>query len=193
MDIRARCPITRSKLAAGARLRGVSKGKRVLAEDEKQLWRRVAASVKARQPTASSEPVNRTDAALSAKLAAGVSPAPSRLAPSVSAPQDRGGEKRVRRGRIEIGATLDLHGYNQVTGRTALAQFLHRERQRGARAVIVVTGVGRGGTGVLRRRLPEWLAEPELRVMVSGFAQAHRTHGGAGAYYVFLRAGRRAE
>jgi DNA-nicking Smr family endonuclease len=39
----------------------------------------------------------------------------------------------------------------------------------------------------LKRRLPEWLAERDLRPLVSGFAQAHRAHGGEGAYYVFLK------
>lgn len=53
--------------------------------------------------------------------------------------------------------------------------------------MIVITGVGRGGHGVLKRRLPEWLAAPELSALVTGFAQAHRTHGGEGACYVFLR------
>jgi DNA-nicking Smr family endonuclease len=102
---------------------------------------------------------------------------------------DRGAEKRVRRGRVEIGGTLDLHGHNQDTGRAALARFLQAAQARGARTVIVITGMGRGGQGVLKRRVPEWLAERDLRTLVSGFAQAHRTHGGEGAYYVFLKRG----
>lgn len=93
----------------------------------------------------------------------------------------------MRRGRVEIGGTLDLHGHNQETGQAALSRFLHAAYARGARTVIVITGVGRSGQGVLKRRLPEWLADRELRPLVSGFAQAHRTHGGAGAYYVFLK------
>jgi DNA-nicking Smr family endonuclease len=101
--------------------------------------------------------------------------------------QDRGGEKRVRRGKLEIDGTFDLHGHNQATGRAALGRFLCGAQARGARTVIVVTGVGRGGQGALKRRLPEWLVEADLRAVVSGFAQAHRDHGGAGAYYVFLR------
>jgi DNA-nicking Smr family endonuclease len=40
---------------------------------------------------------------------------------------------------------------------------------------------------VLKRRLPDWLTEPALRAVVSGFAPAHRKHGGAGAWYVFLK------
>jgi DNA-nicking Smr family endonuclease len=88
---------------------------------------------------------------------------------------------------VEADGTLDLHGHNQDTGRAALKRFLLAAQARGARAVIVITGAGRGGHGVLKRRVPEWLAERDLRPLVSGFAQAHRAHGGEGAYYVFLR------
>ncbi len=70
-----------------------------------------------------------------------------------------------------------------------------RARLDHAGAVLVITGKGRReadgseptGAGVLRRRLPQWLSDPDLRVHVSGFAPAHRDHGGAGAWYVFLR------
>ena len=56
---------------------------------------------------------------------------------------------------------------------------------RGDRTIIVVTGAGRAGQGVLKQRLPDWLAE--LRPLIAGYAQAHRQHGGAGAFYVFLK------
>jgi len=43
------------------------------------------------------------------------------------------------------------------------------------------------GQGVLRRRLPEWLRDPDIAPMTTGYASAHRRHGGDGAWYVFLR------
>ena len=101
---------------------------------------------------------------------------------------DRGGERRVSRGQVEIGGKLDLHGHTFDSVRTALASFLHRQQDAGARTVIVVTGKGRGGEeGLLRRSLPTWLDAPSVREMVAGYAQAHRSHGGAGAFYVFLK------
>lgn len=93
----------------------------------------------------------------------------------------------MRRGKLEIGATLDLHGHTQESARTVVIRFLQSAQKRGDRTVIIVTGIGRIGGGVLRQRLPEWLGEREVRGLVSGFAQAHRSHGGAGAFYVFLK------
>ncbi|MBL8547236.1 MAG: Smr/MutS family protein [Hyphomonadaceae bacterium] len=168
----------------------MTKKQRDLTTDEKKLWRRVAASVKARRPlsvdTDDAEeppPVKRVAARIGPKIAV---PAPAR-AKSAPPPQDRGNEKRVRRGKLDIGGSLDLHGHTQESGRGALLRFLRLAQARGDRTVIVITGVGRGGEGVLKRRFPEWVAERDMRAFVSGFAPAHRAHGGAGAFYVFLK------
>ena len=101
--------------------------------------------------------------------------------------QNRATEKRVRRGDVEIGATLDLHGHKQDSAVAALTRFLHRAQKRGDRAVIIVTGVGRGGEGVLKRMFPAWLLAKDIRPLVAGYAPAHRSHGGSGAFYVFLK------
>ncbi len=102
-------------------------------------------------------------------------------------PQHRGGDKRVRRGKQLVSASFDLHGHTQDTAWRLLPQFLAREQARGAQCVIVITGKGRYGDGVLRRNFLHWLDLPEARGLVSGFAPAHARHGGGGAWYVFLR------
>ena len=73
---------------------------------------------------------------------------------------------------------------------------------RGLRWVLVITGKGSrrsrdddsvgfsiGGSepGVLKRNVPMWLAEPELRAIVVSFATAAIPHGGEGALYIQLR------
>ena len=102
-------------------------------------------------------------------------------------PANRGAEKKVRRGQLEIDAKLDLHGHTQDRAQAALARFLRAAHARGDRTVIVITGAGRGGEGIIKRRFPDWIADRQVRAIVSGYAPAHRTHGGAGAFYVFLK------
>lgn len=110
-------------------------------------------------------------------------PAPTRR----GVPANRGKEKKVRRGQTSISATLDLHGHTQVTAASALESFLARQRRQGARCVLVITGKGKLGEGVLRRRFLDWITSKDAGALVSGYAQAHQRHGGSGAFYVFLR------
>jgi DNA-nicking Smr family endonuclease len=96
---------------------------------------------------------------------------------------------KIRRGRLEVDARLDLHGMRQDEAQRALAGFLRRAQQDGARIAIVVTGKGqsREEGGVLRRVVPMWLQAPALREIVVGFGEAARHHGGEGALYVRIR------
>ncbi len=84
-------------------------------------------------------------------------------------------------------ATLDLHGLDQDRARVALITFVARSVREGRRSILVITGKGALGDGILRRRAPEWLAEPPLGEVVAGLSEAHRRHGGAGALYVALK------
>ncbi|MFC7292352.1 Smr/MutS family protein [Hirschia litorea] len=96
-------------------------------------------------------------------------------------------DRRVRRGQTAVDASIDLHGFTQIAARSALSAFLMHHRNDGAKCVLVITGKGKLGTGVIKRRLLSWLDEPDIRAHVSSYALAHQKHGGAGAYYVFLR------
>lgn len=171
----------------------MSKRGRDLTADEDKLWRRVIERVKPRRkstPLVKKAETKRVSTPVAQTKLAPAAPAePQKRSIPMAPPANRGGEKRVRRGKLEIGGKLDLHGHTQVSGEAALNRFLHAAYARGDRTVIVITGVGRAGQGVLKQRLPAWLAARELRAIVSGFAEAHRTHGGAGAYYVFLKRG----
>ena len=75
----------------------------------------------------------------------------------------------------------------QERAQAELERFLRDAWEDGGRAVLVITGKGFQGDGVLRRRTPEWLAGPGLRHIVAGISEAHRRHGGEGALYVALK------
>ena len=94
---------------------------------------------------------------------------------------------RLARGREALAARIDLHGLTQDAARAALTRFVERSASEGWRAVLVITGKGVGGDGVLRRRVPEWLAASPIRAHVAGVSEAHRRHGGEGALYVALK------
>lgn len=122
---------------------------------------------------------------------------------------DRKSARRIRSGQIDIDARIDLHGMHQGEAHAALRRFLFSCHANSARWVLVITGKGaprragwftddgepdvRGGLdrheprGVLRRNVPRWLAEPDLRAIVVSYTQAAISHGGEGAIYVQLR------
>src|SRR5262249_35838901 len=117
---------------------------------------------------------------------------PTRSAPhKPSPPDDLSGQRRIRRGQHEIEARLDLHGHTQDTAHREVVEFVLRQAGLGARCVLVITGKGRLGAGVLRARLFEWIADPDLRPFIAGYATAHPRHGGAGATYLFLRSAKK--
>lgn len=123
---------------------------------------------------------------------------PDQTAPSLSA-FDRKAARKLRQGQFEIEARIDLHGMRQHEAHAELRRFLHSAYRRGQRWVLVITG--KGGPqrprdedvfgvverGVLKRNVPMWLAEPELRAIVVSFTTAAISHGGEGALYVQLR------
>ncbi len=169
--------------------------RRPLRPEENRLWAMVASTV--RPAPGRVAPVIEAEPEATAK--APDAPAKSthvqhtigrpKVPPGYQAPQsiEPRRHRRIARGRDQIGARIDLHGMTQDRARAALTNFLFNAQEEGLRAVLVITGKGVSGEGVLRRRFPEWLAEPELRKIVAGLSTAERHHGGEGAFYVALK------
>lgn len=110
--------------------------------------------------------------------------------------------RKIAKGRTEIEARLDLHGLRHDEAHHRLRHFLRDCHHRGLKHVLVITGKGRSdddatlpfsealdrpARGVLRRSVPRWLAEAELRAIVVSFTAASARHGGDGALYIELR------
>lgn len=180
-----------------------------LTPEDRRIWARVAGSVKekvGKKAFRVTPGVAGVDPVAAPPVKAGtkappkfvkpkplVVPAPSPLPIS---PRSRGTpeeleprrKRRLSRERDPIEAKIDLHGYGRFQAQDALTAFLMGAQARGYRSVLVVTGQGRrGGTGIIRASVHEWLAAPGLRTVVSGFAPAARHHGGDGALYVTIR------
>jgi DNA-nicking Smr family endonuclease len=100
---------------------------------------------------------------------------------------DRANAERLKRGRHAVEARLDLHGMTQAEAHRALGAFIRASRADGKRCVLVITGRGSVGAGVLKSAVPRWLDEPELRPHLLAIATAQPRDGGNGALYVMLR------
>lgn len=175
---------------------------RRLTPDDRRLWERVARTVTPSDPqkpplAASERPGPDEPASKSppkfVKPPRAVAPPPARAAtagrPARGAPDELEPRRhrRLARERDPIEAVLDLHGHGRFEAQDQVTAFLTSCQARGLRAVLLITGQGRRGGGVIRASVHEWLQSPTLRGVVSGFGAAHRRHGGEGAVYVTLK------
>ncbi len=112
---------------------------------------------------------------------------------------DRKTFRNLQRGKMRPDARIDLHGMTLERAHSALTRFILSAHVSEKRLLLVITGKGKhrdtGGPipvrqGVLRHQVPEWLRLPPLSTAVLQVTTAHVSHGGAGAYYVYLRKSR---
>ncbi len=95
--------------------------------------------------------------------------------------------KRLARGRQTVDGRIDLHGMTQDRAQFALLDYLQMAQRADYRIVLVITGKGNYGQGVLRINVPKWLKQRQFAPYVNGVQQSHPSHGGDGALYVRIR------
>ena len=181
--------------------------RRRLRPDERELWARVIEAATPLRPAvdgpeddaAPSPPLPKMRPRMIPELPRPTPPGKGTvtldLKPSVSdrlaqqrVDMDRKKFGRLRRGKLAPEARLDLHGLTQAEAHADLTGFILLSQQIGRRLVLVITGKGNPtGAGILRQQVPHWLSLPPLRQAVLQLAEAHHSHGGSGAIYVYLR------
>ena len=189
---------------------GGGKGGRKLHQAEAELWRQVTGDVDPLETGGAQAPEEGADADGAAAGAEGrparkarakrVAPPPPptvavpkkqmpELGPGQAAGLDRRSAMRLRRGQMRPEARLDLHGHTQAEAHAALVNFVLGSKGAERRCVLVITGKGsaRGSDGVLRRMVPRWINQPELRAHVLAIEPAQPRDGGDGAFYLLLR------
>lgn len=179
---------------------------RGITADERALWRQVVSDA---EPIDRQSPEPKTERSAPAPQAEAGQPksGPAVRRAVVSAPANSGkgagglamdhkAWRRMTRGKLAPEARLDLHGLTLAQAQPRLQSFILGAVSRECRLVLVITGKGRGDQGAvplpvrpgaLRHAVPHWLRMPPLAGHVLEVAQAHQRHGGAGAYYVYLR------
>jgi len=188
--------------------------RRAVTPDEAALWDHATRALfplgaKARVPAspekAAAEP-GKPSAQPKRAAASPAAPAPKPAAKATRTPPplaalDRRKVRKIASGKVDIDARIDLHGLRQAEAARRLRSFLLDAHARGLKTVLVITGkggeqdrsdhmahaLGEPRRGVLRRNVPLWLGEAELRGIVLGYTTAGPRHGGEGALYVELR------
>lgn len=164
-----------------------------LKDEDRRLWRDAMCDVKPlprhrRQADVAEPPHEPASRATTAPISR-----PPRMLradaaePSTPVGIDRRTLTRIKRGDMPVGARLDLHGLTLQTAHRALEHFIATAATDGVRLVLVITGKGHDGEGVLREAVPRWLAEPVIRVHILAITPAPPRHGGSGALCVLLR------
>jgi DNA-nicking Smr family endonuclease len=169
-------------------------GKRVVSKEEKDLWHKVISDV---DPLVISDKNIETDISQANKEdwiradrsieETSVNSINKNLSHGNAPDLDRATKQRMRRGKVSIEARIDLHGLTQSEAHQTLNDFLYNCRAQGLRTVLVITGKGVGGQGVLRAVVPKWLNQDNIRKLIRAFSYAVPKDGGEGAIYVMLK------
>lgn len=189
--------------------------RRTLHPEEQALWQAVARTAKPMHPVSAGRPVD-TAPPIPVTIAQPAPRLPKftlgekarktiihNLAPSLSdsleqAPilMDAKAHARMTRGKLQPEARIDLHGMTLAEAHPELIRFILNTHAAGCRLVLVITGKGKQKPdygpipqrmGVLRHQVPLWLRQIPLGPCVLQISESHLKHGGAGAYYVYLR------
>jgi DNA-nicking Smr family endonuclease len=190
---------------------------RGLNDDDLALWRKVTERTEKLDlkslltpaidaPTPSATILCRAKSAVMGKTAVKRKLSTAQMRPAFADPlgpasvqMDKRAFTKLRRGKIRPEGKLDLHGMTLDRAHPALNRFIMSSHQNDKRLVLVVTGKGKqrdeGGPiparfGVLRHQVLHWLNATPLSAIVMQVSQAHVSHGGGGAYYVYLRRSR---
>lgn len=127
---------------------------------------------------------------------------PNKLSPEGAAPLDawyvleykrpgvqNGVFRKLKQGRYEADARLDMHRMTVAMARRELFSFIEEAQSLGLRTVMLIHGKGESGaerekSSILKGCTDLWLRELPV---VQAFHSAQPRHGGTGAVYVLLQ------
>jgi DNA-nicking Smr family endonuclease len=93
--------------------------------------------------------------------------------------------RKLRKGKYNVDAILDLHGMSVDEAIAAVDGFLQQCLHKGTRVVLIIHGKGHHSQmPILKNKLNHWLREINA---VLAFCSAAPAHGSRGAIYVLLK------
>ena len=80
-----------------------------------------------------------------------------------------------------------MHGYRELEANNLLEEFINNSFENGKRLLLVITGKGQKGEGVIKKNIINWLNAKNIRNKILAVNHASNKHGGSGAFYILLR------
>lgn len=160
-------------------------------EDDKHVWESVSESIKPlHKEKKPSKKAKKSKIKIETQIIPPSNPIPAldleikEIKPiSVNSSVDR----KLREGKYDIDATIDLHGKTEGEAYQFLQYFLRTSYEMNKKCILVITGKGKEGEGILKNSVPKWLNLPGFIEYVITFCQAKPKHGGSGALYVLIK------
>lgn len=105
---------------------------------------------------------------------------------------------KLKTGKLRPSRFLDLHGLRYERAQYKVIEFITSAYNQDYRLVLIITGKGKKiysskpmleneRSGVLKQALPLWLEDDKIKPLILNVSNAHGSHGGDGAFYVYLR------
>ena len=103
--------------------------------------------------------------------------------------------KKILKNQIKISMKLDLHGRSVEESKVAVFKFITNNFDSQNRLLLIICGKGKRldvthgwkGTGILNKKIPDWLNSKALFNKILWFDYARPSQGGKGAYIVYLK------
>ena len=100
--------------------------------------------------------------------------------------------KKIRRNKVFVEKTLDLHGYYEKEAFEVFNNFISSAYNNNIKLVLVITGKGKSSNngsygGVLKNAFLQWVVSDECKPYILSFNESLPCDGGSGAYYIYLR------
>ncbi len=118
----------------------------------------------------------------------------SLTAPKIGINIEKNKLKRIKKGKITIEGTLDLHGFSIKEAKNRLRLFIGDSLRLKKRFLLIITGKGsnskpniHGNTLTIKGEIKNWLSDSFYDDKVQYISKALDQHGGDGAYYFFLK------
>ena len=95
--------------------------------------------------------------------------------------------KLLGKGLLKIDAVKDFHGYNLNTAKDVLINFILNAYKSNLKNILVITGKGKNNSGILKKEVPRWLYDKEIKKYIISHFSAPKNLGGEGAILIRIK------